>query len=229
MVAAAKRGRRTTKRQKNGASGPPASPARRKGKPAAKRCKPRKAPTNNLPPASAPIRYTVTSVTEVARATGKTRPTIYKWIEQGMPVNPDGSYHLPTIFRWSARRELERELAREGPSAAKKRSRPGPPTGEEPEGSTPDLLPPADWQEMYEMYRAQLAGLKVEEESGRLAPLDEMKRVWERHITDAKTILEGLPDRILLHLPSEIRSAVKVQVEREVERTLRTLAGDEDE
>lgn len=45
---------------------------------------------------------------ELAMAVGKSLRTIGNWIAEGMPVRPDGSYHIATVVEWHVMRNVKK-------------------------------------------------------------------------------------------------------------------------
>ena len=53
------------------------------------------------------------NVSQLAQALGKTRPTIYAWVRQGMPRGEDKTFHLPSVVEWLRRREWQLAIEQE--------------------------------------------------------------------------------------------------------------------
>jgi phage terminase Nu1 subunit (DNA packaging protein) len=200
-------------------------------------------------PDSPPV--TVSTLGALAEVFGVTIKTVQRWKgRHGMPVEADGSYHVGKIAKWQTESSLTPELrkyrrwrkgkaeARRKPPAAKAEEKPresdaqfaAPSRVKEEENGGPDerlVDDPAYWDMYFRKYKALTAELEYRKARGEVAPIEEMRRAWERQVVEAKTILEGLPERLLLILPAEARGPARGQVEAEVSRTLQALAGEE--
>ena len=52
--------------------------------------------------------YRKITLAQLVEITGKTRRTIYDWINKGLPRNADGSFHLPSFIGWFEKYTIEK-------------------------------------------------------------------------------------------------------------------------
>lgn len=71
--------------------------------------------------------YRKVALMQLVELTGRTRRTIYQWIDKGLPRNADGSFYLPSFLNWFEKYTIEklpaRVVAEINPLQAKKAER----------------------------------------------------------------------------------------------------------
>ena len=135
----------------------------------------------------------------VGAAFGVSRRTVLNWHSKRLPQNPDGTHALVDVLRWY--------IERGGDAAGR---------------ATHPALVKAELQQ--KEARTRLLELRFLHERGSLISLDAVKRVWSRHITEARLKLSGLVERVVVMVPPKSRTAVRTAVLKAIEDACRDLA-----
>ena len=123
---------------------------------------------------------------------------------QGMPVNPDGTYDLDAIDAWFEARDKKGI---------------GQPHGERPESGDK-----SGWEAVYKEMKARIAELELKKLKGELISLDEVRRQWVNRIIEVKTALLSLPRKIPPLLEGKEKRDMEAIIESEVRFILERFA-----
>lgn len=133
-----------------------------------------------------------TSIGEVAAHYGVSKRAIWQWREQGAPIGDDGLFDLDALDAW---REARR--GKDGGANDETRS-------------------------VYETDRARIRAqreqLELDQARGLLVEAKLVAHVLERHIAEATTHLESLPEFALTLLPADAKKALIVRFRTELQR-----------
>ncbi|HUV59159.1 MAG TPA: hypothetical protein VMW09_03500 [Desulfatiglandales bacterium] len=121
---------------------------------------------------------TVKSIKALAETLGVSRPTIYAWKKEGMPVEPDGTYDPGKIAAWRGNK-----------SQAEKT-----PESEE------EVSEKVKWETHFRKFRAKLAETAYRKEIGELIPRGEVETLLVDRAVEFKKALLGRGRRLSLRL-----------------------------
>ena len=126
----------------------------------------------------------------VARHFGVAERTVGNWISRGMPGSP-GRYDTERIAAW-----------REGLDSATKADRD---------------KPVSDRQRL-DRIRADREALRLARERHQLVPLEAVRRLFIRHVDEAKAILMQIPDAVIGALPAKTTTKDRQNIGRDARR-----------
>jgi len=141
-------------------------------------------------------RRIVATQKQLAEYLGRSERTISYYKNQGMPVNPDGTYDLDAIDAWIEAREKKGI---------------GQPHGERPESGDK-----SGWEAVYKEMKARLAELELKKFQGEVISLEEVRRQWINRIIEVKTALLSLPRKIPPLLEGKEKRDMEAIIENEV-------------
>lgn len=107
---------------------------------------------------------TVRTQKDLAELMGVTRQTVIRWIKEGMPLEPDGSYDPVRVIEWRA------DVS-------------GDP------GDAPDLTEKSFWEGEFRKYRAKMAELDYQRALGELIPRADVEQLLVERATELKKSL----------------------------------------
>lgn len=115
------------------------------------------------------------TIAAVAEHFERDQRTIKTWLEKGCPGRGSGGYDLVAIAEW---RDANIRSGDERPAGER-----------------------GEWEIRHSAAQAQLAELRLAKLRGELVEVAAVADHYGRHIAEAKTLLEQLPDRLLAGLP----------------------------
>ena len=144
-----------------------------------------------------PVNFGNLKTSELARAFGVSRSTPFQWHRRGCPQNSDGTWSLPEVIAWHM--SCERDRA--------------------------NRADPDDNLDRWRGARADLAEIELRQKRGGLVDMELVLRTWQKHVTDARTILQTVPSSIgLLISDDDLRAFPVPEAERIVHDGLMALA-----
>ena len=136
----------------------------------------------------------------LTRMCGLAKGSLLQWHrKEGMERNGDGTYSLPDVIHWLIdRAKTERRRIQD---------------------ENDDNL------DRLRGYRADREAIRLRQDRHELVEMELVERMWQKHVTDARTILQTIPDAIgLLISDDDQRSLLVPEVERIVHDGLLALA-----
>ena len=141
-------------------------------------------------------RRIISTQKQLAEYLGRSERTISYYKNQGMPLNPDGTYDLDAIDAWIEAR------TKKGIG--------------QPHGERPDPGDKLGWEAVYKEMKARLAELELKKFQGELISLDDVRRQWINRIIEVKTALLSLPRKIPPLLEGKEKRDMEAILEDEV-------------
>lgn len=121
--------------------------------------------------------------------------TVQYWIQDGMPVTPDGLYNLDEIRAWKNRQEEKRKKIKD----------------------------PQDPDVRFRTAKARLAEIELAKRMGELLPKEEVEAEWLSAIITFKKGLMGLPKRIAPQLAGLEAKEIQAVLTKRVRELLEGL------
>lgn len=142
----------------------------------------------------------------LADCLGVARQTVIRWKDEGMPVEPDGTYNPVRIASW---RDLVRAPKTSTPDAA-----------EQPRGGAPE--DGIDHDNEYRKWKARLAELTYRKAAGELIERSEVEQLLTDRAVEFRRSLLGRGRRLALNLVGMTAAEIQAALEEDAIELLRT-------
>jgi phage terminase Nu1 subunit (DNA packaging protein) len=154
----------------------------------------------------APKRTVVRTKPQLAAEIDRGVRQITEYLQRGMPREPGGGYCVEDCQAW-----IEANIR---------------PTGRGDESDEQSQR--AYWEEYKVREQALLEELKRKREEGKLVEIEPILNEWKQHISEARSLLEALPDRLVAVLPdataAKVRKRIRAAAVKVVDEALNRLA-----